>query len=479
MMNVREGDRAGGHASRPRVVIHISTPMHLSATYSPDDNKLRLYASSRLDADTYARVKAAGFKWAPRQKLFVAPMWTPEREDVLLALCGEIGDEDTSLVERAEERAERFTEYQEHRLEDAQRTHDAVARIADHIPFGQPILVGHHSERRARKDVERIQTGMRKTVQMWQTAEYWQHRAAGALAHAKYKDRPGVRHRRIKGLESDLRRCKNAFTPSPTQQPQVWDGEEHVWITNGTRGGQWVKTSSLAKIEAHSRRWIAHLENRINYEKAMLGEMGGITADRFHIEVGGTVLVHGEWVVVLKLNRTSAGISSITTTPSQHWPQKRMVVEIERVTDYRAPEPGAAERIKAATKLPPLCNYPGDGFREMTQAQWDAKDKDYKTTRAIDATATHARHRVRYALTGGGHYNYLFITDAKRIDPPTLTPRPPEPPTVAHDTDVQLDIETNPGTELGREPQAAASNDAHVPGVAELEDRAPTRRPRP
>ena len=30
------------------------------ATYSPEDNKLRLYPDERLDAETYARVKAAG-----------------------------------------------------------------------------------------------------------------------------------------------------------------------------------------------------------------------------------------------------------------------------------------------------------------------------------------------------------------------------------------------------------------------------------
>ena len=52
-----------------------------TATYSPDDNKIRLYASTRLDAETYARIKAAGFAWAPKQDLFVAPMWTPARED--------------------------------------------------------------------------------------------------------------------------------------------------------------------------------------------------------------------------------------------------------------------------------------------------------------------------------------------------------------------------------------------------------------
>jgi hypothetical protein len=48
-------------------------------------------------------VRRAGFIYAPKQELFVAPMWTPEREDILIELCAEIDDEDTSLVERAEE----------------------------------------------------------------------------------------------------------------------------------------------------------------------------------------------------------------------------------------------------------------------------------------------------------------------------------------------------------------------------------------
>ena len=76
-----------------------------NATYSAEDNKLRLYPFHRLDPDVYARVKAAGFSWAPKQELFVAPAWSPSREDLLLELCGEIGDEDTSLVDRAEQRA--------------------------------------------------------------------------------------------------------------------------------------------------------------------------------------------------------------------------------------------------------------------------------------------------------------------------------------------------------------------------------------
>jgi hypothetical protein len=62
--------------------------MSMTATYSPEDNKLRLYSVSRLDSETYAQVKDAGFIWAPKQQLFVAPMWTPYRADLLTELCG-------------------------------------------------------------------------------------------------------------------------------------------------------------------------------------------------------------------------------------------------------------------------------------------------------------------------------------------------------------------------------------------------------
>ena len=59
-----------------------------TATYSPEDNKIRLYASERLDTDLYTRVRSAGFIWAPKQELFVAPMWTPERFDLAVELAG-------------------------------------------------------------------------------------------------------------------------------------------------------------------------------------------------------------------------------------------------------------------------------------------------------------------------------------------------------------------------------------------------------
>ncbi|HHR1292681.1 TPA: DUF3560 domain-containing protein, partial [Klebsiella pneumoniae] len=90
-------------------------------TYSPDDNKLRLYASLRLDEETYSLINKAGFRWAPKQELFVAPAWTPGREDVLLSLAGDIEDEDSTLFDRQEQRAGRFSDYSDRRAVESEQ----------------------------------------------------------------------------------------------------------------------------------------------------------------------------------------------------------------------------------------------------------------------------------------------------------------------------------------------------------------------
>ena len=229
------------------------TTLYYTATYSPEDNKLRLYASQRLDAETYARVRGAGFIWAPKQELFVAPMWTPERAELCEELAGEIGDEDTSLVERAEERAGRFDEYSENRAQDAERAADGVRTLSDGIPLGQPILVGHHSEKHARKDAERIENGMRKAVKMWETSQYWTARAAGALRHAKYKEQPAVRARRIKKLEADQRSQERTIIEA-RRAVKLWDNLHEPDSLKRKDGTPWRRSRTRHADDVHRGR---------------------------------------------------------------------------------------------------------------------------------------------------------------------------------------------------------------------------------
>ena len=317
---------------------------NITATYSPEDNKIRLFSIARLDSETYNRVIKAGFKWAPKQELFVTPMWTPTREDLCIELAGEIGDEDTTLVERAEAKAERLENLSERRTQDADRAQKAVHAIADGIPFGQPILVGHHSERHARKDAEKIENGMRKAVECWKAAQYWQDRAKGAIRLAKYKERPDVRARRIKGLEADKRKEERSQTDAQKflkayEDPQArtaklrdgrdllpallqtWEGglsyENQTRVKNEElpfEEALSMATSAKRATVANTQRWIDHLSNRIAYERAMLDEQGGTVTEKTGPEKGGAVRCwcapgNGRgWAYIQKVNKVSVTV---------------------------------------------------------------------------------------------------------------------------------------------------------------------------
>lgn len=399
----------------------------LWATYSPDDNKLRLYARERLDPATYERVREAGFIWAPRQEHFVAPAWSPERADLLGDLCGEIGDDDSSLVDRAELRAERFASYESRRSTEANDAREAVSAITDHIPLGQPILVGHHSERRARRDAERIEKGMRRAVHLWEAAEYWQRRAKSALQHAKYKERADVRYRRIKTLEAEVRRLEASFTPAPKVAPSTYEGKTMVWVGATARGGQWVEEATLPAIRERAQRWLDHLAKRLAYEHAMLGEQGGVATDHHDLAVGGRVLVRQEWLTIVRVNRSQGRIVSVTTNA-----RYGRVKGVEEITAYEAPSEEAVQQVKAATKQPPLCNFPVDGALTITQDQWTAVYRDHKRSKLIKATDSHGAYRQREVdgfvarrLGYDGSVTQwstvpVYLRDAKRVDPPPL-----------------------------------------------------------
>lgn len=340
--------------------------MDITATYSPEDNKLRLYPISRLSDDDYNRVREAGYIWAAKQECFVAPAWTPEREDIAIELAGEVGDEDKSLVKRAEERSDRFRDYGHNRMAEADEARRGVDAIADGIPLGQPILVGHHSEARARRDAERIHAGMSRAVRLWETAEYWKERAAGAIRAAKYKERPDVRARRIKKLESE-KRGLDKLDQGDTLILGMWEKSEKpltkdralavTGIPVGTRSSYefpkskypasdyegrrslWsaLNADTITPDEAMAldvaerteaidrrRRWVNHLANRLQYERAMLEEQGGTLTDRQTPEVGGGCKCwaspSGGWSYIKRVNRVSVTVHRTFSTGGKPYP---------------------------------------------------------------------------------------------------------------------------------------------------------------
>ena len=79
-----------------------------------------------------------------------------------------------------EERQERKKELYQERAEQAKKRSQAHYKrhndIASIIPMGQPILIGHHSEKRHRKDLDRIDNEMRKSIQESEKADYYRNK---------------------------------------------------------------------------------------------------------------------------------------------------------------------------------------------------------------------------------------------------------------------------------------------------------------
>jgi len=117
--------------------------------------------------------------------------------------------------ERREARAQRLRGWADKRDAKASAGFAAAQRVADGIPMGQPILVGHHSEGHARRDQARIHSGMRAGIENANKADAMRARADNierAADRAIYSDDPDARERltaRIAELEALRDRYKH------------------------------------------------------------------------------------------------------------------------------------------------------------------------------------------------------------------------------------------------------------------------------
>ncbi len=122
----------------------------------------------------------------------------------------------TTYRERRAARADRLREWADKRAAKSTQAFAGAKRIADGIPFGQPILVGHHSERRARRDQDRIYGGMAAGVAHADKAAEMAGKAAEIdrqADHAIYSDDHDAIERltaKIAGLEDQRARMKAA-----------------------------------------------------------------------------------------------------------------------------------------------------------------------------------------------------------------------------------------------------------------------------
>jgi Domain of unknown function (DUF3560) len=171
-------------------------------------------------------LKAAGFRWAPSLRAWIiaqsrdqaAKTWKIDRAADGLRAAGfevevQIDETPRAFAEaeaertgRAEVRAEVYADRAERASAAAAGAYQAARAELDLIPPGQPILVGHHSERGHRAALKRIDQRMRRSIEEDAKASHYQRAATVAGRYTQRREALGTTLRRIEKLEADQRR---------------------------------------------------------------------------------------------------------------------------------------------------------------------------------------------------------------------------------------------------------------------------------
>jgi hypothetical protein len=172
-----------------------------------------------------AILKAAGFRWAPSLRAWIvaqsrdraAKTWKIDQAAEGLRVAGfevevqidetprPFGEAEAEREARAEARAERYTDRAE-RADAAAATYSQAARDeAAFIPPGQPILIGHHSERGHRAALKRIDQRMRRSIEEDGKATHYERAAEAASRYTQHREALGTTLRRIERLEASQR----------------------------------------------------------------------------------------------------------------------------------------------------------------------------------------------------------------------------------------------------------------------------------
>jgi len=110
-----------------------------------------------------------------------------------------------TMVERAEAKADRLLILAQKRSDQCVGYQQAANDLMQRISSNQPILNGHHSQRKAEKTQLQVERNIEKAEDTAQAVGYWVWRAKGVICHADYKNNTRTIYNRIKTLSKEMR----------------------------------------------------------------------------------------------------------------------------------------------------------------------------------------------------------------------------------------------------------------------------------
>lgn len=116
-----------------------------------------------------------------------------------------IDEREAARADRVDDRQDALDAKAERKAAESDVLSDRYRQMADRIPFGQPILVGHHSERRHRRDLERMHNIDRKSIDAYREGQDAARRAEASRSNQDKRESGPTTKRRIDTLEAELR----------------------------------------------------------------------------------------------------------------------------------------------------------------------------------------------------------------------------------------------------------------------------------
>lgn len=279
-------------------------------------------------------LKDAGFRWSRTLEAWYLPRSRDRRPQTetlnsvsaALVQAGLAAETviDTAVRTTAEKEADRAVRSAERadrrdglaaRLSAKAAREDATAdRYGRQIPpMGQPILVGHHSESRHRKSIDRHRAFLSRSLETEKAAQHTAASAAAAAAETAQRHSPVAVGNRIKTIESEMRGIQRQLTATTTAYA------DKPWAPDDAQDLQ-ERISEAADRLAY---WQGIRASQI--EAGLV-----INCSRETIDKGDAIKYAGSWYRVERVNAKSV---SIRRSPAHSWTD---TVDYHQIVDHRS-----------------------------------------------------------------------------------------------------------------------------------------------
>lgn len=309
----------------------------ITITHTSEDGTL-LTGSAKGDG-VYEIVRAHGFRWFPSIRMIGIrgsrdhkPMtWKINAAKTALEAAGhtvtlEVNDGLRSAAEREEAKAEQLETRQDAlEAKASRRAAEGEQRVsagwgAFRQMDGQPILVGHYSEKRHRNAIDKAENNLRKGYGLLDEAKEADRRADASRTDQSYRETGPVTERRIAKLEAERRKVERDMAPCMVSGKKVKPEGQGKTIDcrlcwNPITLGETVPDHGRRISQAHGEQRLAELDDELAYWREHLQEL--VDSGRYRkwgpddFQVGDYVSTRfGRWSRVEKVNRKTLSVPS-------------------------------------------------------------------------------------------------------------------------------------------------------------------------